>query len=98
MKRLLVTMMAPLVLAACGGSSDTDPAELAKRIGASRCERTNFTLESKVNGESTVIYDCYRDYQNICVTDDDDIARDETAKVTVLFANTLAADKPTCAE
>jgi hypothetical protein len=97
-RKTLLVILAALALTGCGGESGTDPADLAARIGASKCEQTNYTIESNLTGDKTIIYSCYRDYQNICVTEENDIARDETATVTALFADAFVADKPVCAD
>lgn len=79
---------------------DPDPAALAESVGASHCDKTSFTIESKLDGETRTVYDCYFSevFKYRCVTQSDGIARDETDTATALFADTFATETPRCAD
>lgn len=97
--KTVVVLVTVLALAGCGGSSDPDPDKLAEKVGAASCEKTSFTIESKLNGETRAVYDCYfkGDYRHRCVTESDNIARDETDTVIALLEDTFGTEKPRCA-
>lgn len=72
-------------------------AEIAQRVGAEYCERTDFYIENKIGGGKTTIYDCFLNVRHRCVTYENGIARDSTDTVRLLFESTLGESKPTCA-
>lgn len=103
-KRWQFLVVAAIVLALAigwysGRSNEPDPDILAESIGATYCDKTSFTIESKLNGETRTVYDCYFSdvAKHRCVTESDNIAKDETDTVVALFKDTFATDKPTCA-
>ena len=93
---LAAVVAAAALLAGCGGST-TSPSQVATAAGASFCNNSGFYIQSKLNGDKSVIYDCrFAGKLPKCVTDSGNIASDATETVQLLFVNSLGAQKPAC--
>jgi hypothetical protein len=88
--------LAVLALLAAGCGSGDRASKIAQETGASACTRTSVGLKNRLDGTKTPIYDCTIDGASKCVVEEGGIARDVTATVRILFADTLSGTRPAC--
>jgi hypothetical protein len=79
------------------GDSGPSASSVAAKIGASSCDNSGYSVQSRLDGSKEIIFDCTMgNLATKCVTVSNGIANDATAEVKLLFANTLGASKPSC--
>jgi hypothetical protein len=87
-----------LIASACGASATADQStKVAAAANARSCNDSGYYVQSKLNGDKSVIYNCTMLNDNVrCVTYEGGIASDSTETVKLLWANVLSGAKPDC--
>ena len=77
-------------------SPSDNSSEVAAQSGALSCSRSDYYLQSRLDGSKETIYDCQFPRRMRCVSEQGGVTSDITEEVRLLFSSTLGASKPNC--